>query len=39
MMRAMGLEPRLSAMFVKYLLPAELPEQDDLLDQLFNPSE
>jgi CRP/FNR family transcriptional regulator, cyclic AMP receptor protein len=39
MMRAMGLEPKLSAMFVKYLLKRNMRYQDDLVDQLFNSSE
>jgi CRP/FNR family cyclic AMP-dependent transcriptional regulator len=39
MMRAMSLEPRLSAMFLKYLLKRNIRYQDDLVDQLFNSSE
>ncbi len=39
MMHAMGLEPKLSAMFVKYLLKRNIRYQDDLVDQLFNSSE
>jgi CRP/FNR family transcriptional regulator, cyclic AMP receptor protein len=39
MMRAMSLEPKLSAMFVKYLLKRNIRYQDDLVDQLFNSSE
>jgi CRP/FNR family cyclic AMP-dependent transcriptional regulator len=39
MMRAMGLQPKLSAMFVKYLLKRNMRYQDDLVDQLFNSSE
>jgi CRP/FNR family cyclic AMP-dependent transcriptional regulator len=39
MMHAMSLEPRLSAMFVKYLLKRNIRYQDDLVDQLFNSSE
>jgi CRP/FNR family transcriptional regulator, cyclic AMP receptor protein len=39
MMRAMGLEPKLSAMFLKYLLKRNIRYQDDLVDQLFNSSE
>lgn len=39
MMQAMSLEPRLSAMFLKYLLKRNLRYQDDLIDQLFNSSE
>src|ERR1700675_1015582 len=36
---AMSLEPKLSAMFVKYLLKRNIRYQDDLVDQLFNSSE
>ena len=32
-------EPKLSAMFVKYLLKRNIRYQDDLVDQLFNSSE
>jgi len=39
MVRAMSLEPKLSAMFVKYLLKRNIRYQDDLVDQLFNSSE
>ena len=39
MMRAMKLEPKLSAMFLKYLLKRNIRYQDDLIDQLFNSSE
>jgi CRP/FNR family transcriptional regulator, cyclic AMP receptor protein len=39
MLLAMGQEPRLSAMFVKYLLKRNIRYQDDLIDQLFNSSE
>jgi len=39
MMAAMGREPKLSAMFVKYLLKRNIRYQDDLVDQLFNSSE
>ena len=39
MMHAMGQEPKLSAMFVKYLLKRNIRYQDDLVDQLFNSSE
>ena len=39
MMLAMSREPRLSAMFVKYLLKRNIRYQDDLVDQLFNSSE
>jgi CRP/FNR family transcriptional regulator, cyclic AMP receptor protein len=39
MMQAMGREPKLSAMFVKYLLKRNIRYQDDLVDQLFNSSE
>ena len=36
---AMGREPKLSALFVKYLLKRNIRYQDDLIDQLFNSSE
>lgn len=36
---AMSLEPRLSALFVKYLVKRNIRYQDDLVDQLFNSSE
>jgi len=39
MMLAMSVEPKLSAMFVKYLLTRNIRYQDDLVDQLFNSSE
>jgi CRP/FNR family cyclic AMP-dependent transcriptional regulator len=39
MMLAMRLEPKLSAMFVRYLLKRNIRYQDDLVDQLFNSSE
>ena len=39
MMLAMSREPRLSALFVKYLLKRNIRYQDDLVDQLFNSSE
>ncbi len=39
MMHAMSLEPKLSAVFVKYLLKRNIRYQDDLVDQLFNSSE
>ncbi len=39
MMLTMGLQPKLSAMFVKYLLKRNMRYQDDLVDQLFNSSE
>jgi len=39
MMDAMSLEPKLSAMFLKYLLKRNIRYQDDLVDQLFNSSE
>jgi CRP-like cAMP-binding protein len=39
MMLAMSQEPKLSAMFVKYLLKRNIRYQDDLVDQLFNSSE
>jgi len=39
MMLAMSLEPKLSTMFVKYLLKRNMRYQDDLVDQLFNSSE
>jgi len=38
-MLAMSLEPKLSAMFLKYLLKRNMRYQDDLVDQLFNSSE
>jgi CRP/FNR family cyclic AMP-dependent transcriptional regulator len=36
---AMGRQPKLSALFVKYLLRRNIRYQDDLIDQLFNSSE
>ena len=39
MMLAMSREPKLSAIFVKYLLKRNMRYQDDLVDQLFNSSE
>jgi CRP/FNR family transcriptional regulator, cyclic AMP receptor protein len=39
MMQTLSLEPKLSAMFVKYLLKRNIRYQDDLVDQLFNSSE
>ncbi len=36
---AMGREPKLSSLFVKYLLKRNIRYQDDLVDQLFNSSE
>lgn len=39
MMDAMSLEPKLSAVFLKYLLKRNIRYQDDLVDQLFNSSE
>jgi hypothetical protein len=39
MMQTMGLQPKLSAVFLKYLLRRNIRYQDDLVDQLFNSSE
>jgi len=39
MMDALALEPKLSALFLKYLLKRNIRYQDDLVDQLFNSSE
>jgi len=39
MMRTMSMEPKLSALFMKYLLKRNIRYQDDLVDQLFNSSE
>jgi hypothetical protein len=39
MMQAMSAQPKLSAMFMKYLLKRNIRYQDDLVDQLFNSSE
>jgi len=39
MILAMSQEPKLSAMFVKYLLKRNIRYQEDLVDQLFNSSE
>ena len=36
---AMSLEPKLSALFMKYLLKRNIRYEDDLVDQLFNSSE
>jgi hypothetical protein len=39
MLRALAAEPKLSALFLKYLLNRNIRYQDDLVDQLFNSSE
>ena len=39
MIASLGREPKLSALFVKYLLKRNIRYQDDLVDQLFNSSE
>src|SRR5579864_463401 len=39
LIEAMNREPKLSAIFVKYLLKRNIRYQDDLVDQLFNSSE
>jgi CRP-like cAMP-binding protein len=39
MFQSLNLEPKLSAMFLKYLLKRNIRYQDDLVDQLFNSSE
>ena len=39
MILSLGREPKLSALFVKYLLKRNIRYQDDLVDQLFNSSE
>jgi CRP-like cAMP-binding protein len=39
MVHAMSLQPKLSAVFVRYLLERNIRYQDDLVDQLFNSSE
>jgi CRP-like cAMP-binding protein len=39
MMQAVALQPKLSAVFLKYLLRRNIRYQDDLVDQLFNSSE
>ncbi len=39
MAHAMSREPKLSALFVRYLLKRNIRYQDDLVDQLFNSSE
>jgi CRP/FNR family transcriptional regulator, cyclic AMP receptor protein len=39
MMLTMSREPKLSAMFLKYLLKRNIRYQEDLVDQLFNSSE
>jgi CRP/FNR family transcriptional regulator, cyclic AMP receptor protein len=39
MMHAVSTQPKLSTMFMKYLLKRNIRYQDDLVDQLFNSSE
>jgi CRP/FNR family transcriptional regulator, cyclic AMP receptor protein len=39
MVGAMAAEPKLSSLFLKYLLKRNIRYQDDLIDQLFNSSE
>jgi CRP-like cAMP-binding protein len=39
MLHTLALEPKLSALFLKYLLKRNIRYQDDLVDQLFNSSE
>jgi len=39
MMYALAVEPKLSALFLRYLLKRNIRYQDDLVDQLFNSSE
>ena len=39
MTHAMSLEPKLAALFVKYLVKRNIRYQEDLVDQLFNSSE
>jgi CRP/FNR family transcriptional regulator, cyclic AMP receptor protein len=39
LVREMVLQPKLSALFMKYLLKRNIRYQDDLVDQLFNSSE
>src|SRR6202022_1211027 len=39
MLKCLSIEPKLSAMFLKYLLKRNIRYQDDLVDQLFNSSE
>jgi CRP/FNR family cyclic AMP-dependent transcriptional regulator len=39
LLREMILQPKLSALFMKYLLKRNIRYQDDLVDQLFNSSE
>ena len=39
LLREMTLQPKLSALFMKYLLKRNIRYQDDLIDQLFNSSE
>jgi len=39
MVRALAAEPKLSALFLKYLLKRNIRYQDDLVDQLFNSNE
>ncbi len=39
MVRALAAEPKLSSLFLKYMLKRNIRYQDDLVDQLFNSSE
>jgi CRP/FNR family transcriptional regulator, cyclic AMP receptor protein len=39
MMHAMSVQPKLSALFMRYLMKRNIRYQDDLVDQLFNSSE
>jgi len=39
LLREMNLQPKLSALFLRYLLKRNIRYQDDLVDQLFNSSE
>jgi len=39
LLREMNLQPKLSALFMRYLLKRNIRYQDDLVDQLFNSSE
>lgn len=39
LLREMALQPKLSALFMRYLLKRNIRYQDDLVDQLFNSSE
>jgi CRP/FNR family transcriptional regulator, cyclic AMP receptor protein len=39
MMQAISTQPKLSALFMKYLVKRNIRYQDDLVDQLFNSSE